>query len=477
MVAMRWAIRGIGLVSTVILARVLMPVDFGIAAMGMLVVSLLEVLSSLGVDVALIRKSNPQRVHYDTAWTFKILQGATIATVILVASPLIAAYFGDARVISVARFLALGIFIAGFENIGVVAFRKDLDFAREFRFGVFKKVLTLCVTLTLAFILQNYWALVFGIVAGQAFGVLLSYAMQAYRPVLCLKAARELWSFSQWMLVLNIGIYVNNKIDEFVVGGMKSATQMGTYNVAADLALLPVGELVMPLSRALFPGYAKLSHDKKRLSEAFINVLSVMALVAIGASFGLAMVAEDFVAVVLGSRWAATTPIIQWLAAFSAPIAIGSNAGNLLMALGKMRMLVVLTWCYFFILAPALVAAAIWGGIVEVAATRGCLVTVYSGALFIALKSELLLSGREIMGAVWRPVVAGAVMVLAIKTLHPGYLEIPVASLFIDIAIGAASYLSTVVFLWSISGRPPGAEKTLLGYIAGVSRKRAPETK
>lgn len=477
MVAMRWAIRGIGLVSTVILARVLMPADFGIVAMGMLVVSLLEVLSSLGVDVALICKSNPQREHYDTAWTFKILQGTVIATVIFLASPLIAAYFGDDRIILVARFLALGIFIEGFENIGVVAFRKDLDFSREFRFGVFKKVLTLCVTLTLAFILKNYWALVIGIVAGQAFGVLLSYAMQAYRPTLCLKAAHELWSFSQWMLILNIGIYANNKIDEFVVGGMKSASQMGTYNVAADLALLPVGELVTPLSRALFPGYAKLTQDKKRLAEAFINVLSAIALVAIGVSFGLAMVAEDFVAVVLGSHWAAATPVIQWLAIFSAPIAIGSNAGNLLTALGKMRMLAVLIWCYFFILAPALVAAAIWGGIVEVAATRGCLVTVYSGALFIALKSELLLSGREIMGAVWRPIVAGIVMVMAIKTLHPGYLELPIASLVIDIAVGAVSYLATVVLLWSISGRPPGAEKTLLNYIAGVLCRQAPAAK
>ena len=117
MVAMRWSIRGIGLISTIILARLLTPVDFGIVAMAMLVVSLLEILSSFGVDLALIRKENVERKHYDTAWTFKILQGLVVALFIIVIAPYMAAYFNEDRVTHIAQLLALAVFVSGFENI------------------------------------------------------------------------------------------------------------------------------------------------------------------------------------------------------------------------------------------------------------------------------------------------------------------------------------------------------------------------
>ena len=76
MVAMRWCMRGIGLISTVILARLLTPEDFGIVAMCMIVVGLLEAISYTGVDLALIRDSRTTRHHYDTAWTIQVLQAS-----------------------------------------------------------------------------------------------------------------------------------------------------------------------------------------------------------------------------------------------------------------------------------------------------------------------------------------------------------------------------------------------------------------
>ena len=131
MVAMRWSIRGIGIVSVVILARLLAPDDFGILAMAMIVVGFFGILTETYMDLALIRDAGATRSHYDTAWTLGVLQGMGVAAVvILIASPA-SSYFNDSRVELVIQVLALGIFIQGFENIGVVAFRKELDFVEK----------------------------------------------------------------------------------------------------------------------------------------------------------------------------------------------------------------------------------------------------------------------------------------------------------------------------------------------------------
>ena len=156
MVAMRMGIRGIGLVNTLVLARLLTPSDFGIVAMAMLLVSFIEVFAETGQQSALIRHPNPQRAHYDTAWTMSLLINSALCLIILAASKYSVLYFHDERIVPVIQFLAFRVFVGGFLNIGVVNFRRDLDFAREFRFGVFKKVLTLVATITMAFAWRDY---------------------------------------------------------------------------------------------------------------------------------------------------------------------------------------------------------------------------------------------------------------------------------------------------------------------------------
>ena len=117
MIAMRWIVRGIGLVSTVILVRLLAPEDFGLIAMAYLVVSLLEVLTSFGVDLALIQSSEASKEHFDTAWTIKLIQSASVALILAAISPLAAVYFEEPRVKPLMWFLCVGDFALGFTNI------------------------------------------------------------------------------------------------------------------------------------------------------------------------------------------------------------------------------------------------------------------------------------------------------------------------------------------------------------------------
>jgi len=160
MVAMRWMMRLFGLVSLIILARILTPTDFGIVALAMLIVGLLEILSWTAIDLALIQRQETTREHYDAAWTLQVLQGLLVAVLLIIFSPYAASFFDEPALTNVIYVLALKFFILGFQNIGVVDFRKDLKFAKEFNFHLYKQAFSFLTVVSLALILENYWALV-----------------------------------------------------------------------------------------------------------------------------------------------------------------------------------------------------------------------------------------------------------------------------------------------------------------------------
>ena len=158
-VGMRWIDRLIGLVSTLILARLLVPEDFGIVAMASVVVGLIDTLLDLGVGSALIQNRDAGREDFDTAWTMRVIQALGAALILWFAAPLAAEYFRDPRVVDVIRVMALAMLIGGFENIGIVAFQKNMEFGSDFRFFFFRRLAGFIVTISLAFWLHSYWAM------------------------------------------------------------------------------------------------------------------------------------------------------------------------------------------------------------------------------------------------------------------------------------------------------------------------------
>ena len=116
-------------------------------------------------------------------------------------APLVGGHFEDPRVTNVIRLLSLRAVVGGFQNIGVVTFRRELRFGREFQFGIVKKSATFVVTLVAAFVLRSYWALVIGQVVGRIVEVGVSYVMSDYRPRLSLRKVGDLWGFSRWLIL------------------------------------------------------------------------------------------------------------------------------------------------------------------------------------------------------------------------------------------------------------------------------------
>ena len=468
-VGIRWTDRLIGLASTLILARLLFPDDFGIVAMASVVVGLVDVLLDFGVQVALIQNRDASQTDYDTAWTLRLCQSALAAGIVIAGAPFAAEYFRDSRIADILRVMALTMFIGGLTNIGIVSFQKNMEFGRDFQFFFYRRIAAFIATVGLAMWMRSYWALVFGALAGRCAGVILSYRMHPMRPRISLRGARGMLAFSSWVLVNNIGNYLSRALDQAVVGRRATADVLGAYSLASEISALPSTELLAPLSRVLFPMFVRAKDDDKQLKSAYLLALGVLALIGIPAGVGIALVAREVVLVLLGERWMAAVPFIQVMGFMQIVSAIGYSGGYVLTAAGNVRTPAMMTLSSVALFSVLVFAVFPRAEAQDIALLR--LAVALAGFLvYLAVVASHIPGLRfgEQVGSFWRPLTASAAMggvVLAVEVVTQWP---PSITLVAKVGLGALVYVSAVWALWRLSGCPDGAEAYLLGKATGV---------
>ena len=469
-IALRWSVRGTGLISTIILARLLTPQDFGVVAMAMILVGALEIFSETGQQLALIRHPAPTRDHFDSAWTISILIGLILAVVIYLSAPAAGWYFGEPRAPIVVRVLALRALLGGFENIGVVMFRRELNFSREFQYLIYQKFASFVVTVSLAVALRNYWALVAGILVGRVATLCLSYGMNSFRPRVSFAKVGEIWSFSIWLLIKHIGTYLATKLDEFFVGGMAGTAAMGRYNVANDVGSAPSNEFVAPVAAAMFPVMAKFQHEPAKLLDLYLRILAWMTVICTSTSAGVALVSDDIAVVVLGSQWTDASRLIAWLALAAGVSGITNSSYGVFEIGGMPRLSARMQWTRLALLLLVFPALS-WTKSVELfAIARLALAAIMGPMLLIAVRRVMPISMGMIMRALWRPFAAAAALAMGIATLR-GLLPLAgIARLATEISSGIVIYVGTLLATWWLSGRPAGPEADIINW--SLSRLR-----
>ncbi len=468
--------RSLGMISTIVLARLLVPADFGLVSMASAVVALLELLSAFNFDMVLIQNHSAERTHYDTAWTFNVAFGAAAAVLLVLLAYPVAAFYKEPRLFAVLGVLGLGTLAGGFENIGVVAFRKELTFDREFRFMFIKRISRFFVTIILAITLKSYWALAAGIVLSRVLGVIFSYVVHPYRPRLCLAAKGELISFSKWLLLNNLISFFYLRSADFIVGRIAGAGPLGLYNIGFETSSIPTTQLIAPINRAVFPGYAKVASDRAALRVAFLKVISIVAIATIPAAFGMAAVAPTFVSVVLGPKWLGVIPLIQLLAIYGALTSLETNTYYVHLALGNVRIFTVLMCANVCLLIPLVIALTFAYGVVGAAMGYNIVVLLFFPLYYRAVMRKLDLGYRELAAVFWRPTVSAAIMYgIVVYAQHAAVTTGPISQIWYlmgYVLLGIVFYAVTVLALWQLAGRPQGAEALVLANARGIFSHR-----
>jgi lipopolysaccharide exporter len=462
-VAMRWIDRVIGIASTFILARILVPDDFGIVAMASVIVAFADIIFGLGINVALIQNKNPTQAYYNTAWTLRILQTSCVTLVLMILAPFAADYYKDPRVMLVIQVMALSLLVNAFENVGIINFQKELRFVDDARFVLFKRLTTFFITLGMTLILQNYWGMIIGAFAGRVISSLRSYSVHPMRPRFALSEWREIFSVSQWVLVKNISQFLDRKMHVFLVGGLASTSVTGGYTLASEISDVPATDLLAPINRVLFPAFARAKDNMKELIKLLIRAQAVQVMVTFPACVGFIMTAHELVPVALGEKWMFIVPFIQILALSNIIQSINSSANYVLTVIGKMRLLAVTSWIQLAVFGVGVMLLRTGLDPERIAQVRmGAIVLTFGVSYYILMRNVPGLTVSMLLRGVGRPVVGCIAMVLALLGLQAEVSAQPWLMLICKVVVGAVVYGAVVLLLWRLSGRPDGAESYFL---------------
>jgi O-antigen/teichoic acid export membrane protein len=465
LIALRWVLRGFSLVRTVVLARIIVPADFGLFTMTMLTLRMIEMPTSLDVDTALVRRADTDRALFDTAWTLRAMQRILVTIALLLGAPVAGWYFNDPRVTTAVRVAALVSSVWALENIGIVYFRKELAFTKEIGLTATTTAVGLTVTIVGAFLWRNYWALIAGFIAERLTWVAASYLFHPYRPRLSLTGWRELWRFSRWIPVQNAATTLRGSIDSFIVGRSLGAAQTGIYSMAGGVAGLAVAEIVSPISGTLLPSYARLANEPERLTRGYLDALGVMAVVVIASQIGIALIAPTFIPVVLGARWTDAVPAAQLLALHACVNVLSGSVAQILQVRGQMRRLTALIYVELVVYGVLLLWAAQRHDLTTLAAAKAGIALMLAPLWFAAVAFGSSLRPVEIARVLWRPLVAAAVMATAVVFLRALWPQPSFFALGAQITLGVTVFAAALTALWLAAGRPDGAERFALVWL------------
>jgi lipopolysaccharide exporter len=468
MVLFKLVDRGIGLISILVLARLLLPSDFGLVAMATAVMALLELFSAFSFDVALIGNRNLTREHYDTAWTLNAMAGLAIASMIWALAWPAGIFYHEPRLTPMMLVLGFASAVQGCENIGVVMFRRELNFRKEFTFLMLKRLATVFIVIPAAFLLRSHWALIIGLLFGRVISVLLSYLIHPYRPRRCLSARRELLGFSGWMLLNNMLGFLKERSPDFIIGRVLGPGPLGLYGMGTEIANIPTSEMSGPLNRALLPGYAAVANRGPALQQAYLNSLGTIALFVMPAGLGLLATASALVGLMLGDRWTASVPVLQIMSVHGVIMALQAIGYTVMLASNRPHIPARVNIAHVLIVVTLLlIFTPLWG-------IRGAAIAYLGTALITSpinyyfVLQALQLRVSSLQAALWRPLTAALVMAGAIWMMRRQFWSRSpetLGALLAEVAIGAITYTAILVALWIVSGRPAGAERLAVAYV------------
>ena len=313
---LRLSNRGLGFIRTIILARLLDPKDFGVLGIAMLIASTLDAFSQTGLQSALIYKKSDVESYLDVAWSGLAIRGIILFSLLIVAAPFVADFFRSDEAELIIIVIAFNMLLTGFGNIGIVFFLKDLEFRKQFVYESSATVVDLVVSISLAFILRNVWALVWGGMAKNFVRMILSYVLHPYRPKVRfeIKKFQELFGYGIWIFGSTVLVFLITQGDDIFVGKFLGVTALGFYQMAYQISNLPATEIADVISRVTFPAYSKLQDDRVKLGAAFLKVVHLTAYISIPLAGGIFSLSHEFTEIFLGSKWLPMVPAVQILA-------------------------------------------------------------------------------------------------------------------------------------------------------------------
>ncbi|MFH1077808.1 MAG: lipopolysaccharide biosynthesis protein [Patescibacteria group bacterium] len=309
----------INLVTFFVLARFLMPSDYGIIAIVLIVVGFLgQVTTPSGLMNALIQKKEDIEGYLDPFWTLDLLRSAAIALVLFGVGGWVAAFFNvDPAYALLLRLGGLMILVPVLANVRVAYLFKELNFRALFVRDIAAQATFSAVAILYAmFVSPTVWALFAGYMGMYVVGVGVSYVLYPSWPRVSFRFRRllSLIGYGKWVYGQQLVEYALNYVDKLVLGRLLDTTQLGFYAKAKDFSLLAAGSITSLVDKIAFPAFSKIQDQIGKVREGFSKSLDMLSLSAVPYSLLILLEGGSLVSILLGERW---LPLVVPLKIFS----------------------------------------------------------------------------------------------------------------------------------------------------------------
>lgn len=481
LIGARLATRLIDFAVLIVLGRLLTPVDFGLVAIAMTLVQIVEAIMEMPVTIVLLRASTDDKARLDTAFSIGLLRGFAVAGVLFALSWPLAQFYEDPRLLALTCALSLAPALRSLQSPRMAAYAQQFKFGREFGIEISAKAAAFAAAVSVAALTGSYWALAIGTMVAPFVMCVLSYILAPYRPNFSLSNWREFAGLLGWNTFSQTVGALNWQGDQLVLGKFATQAQFGHFTMANTLALMPAQIIVVQLLRPLAAAFARLQHDRDGLAAAYrMSAQSILAIAA-PALVGLSAIAAPALRLLLGDQWADAAPMLSVLALAAIPMMFIAALAPLAMILDRNSVNTRVSIAEMVIKMPLSILAAMSFGVAGVLAVRVFALSVV--ALYGASQVRKLI-GLSILSqllAGWRFMAAAATMGLFVHLLAPLSASLHDGALLLwvlgTVAAGAALYVLVVAALWAATGREPGAEakavEIVTSRVARLVRRRA----
>jgi O-antigen/teichoic acid export membrane protein len=324
-------------VTTAVLARLLLPSDFGLVGMAAIVTGLVSSVRELGLSAAIVQRSELDNLHLTSSFWANLAGGVALFGVCAAVAPAAARFFRNPTVAPILIVSSLGLVISSLGIVHRASLLRRLDFKAVAIAEIGASVTYGVSAIIMARMGLGVWSMVYGTLLGSTAGVVLWWTGFRWVPAFRFSRQKFLDLFRFGANVMGSGLvgYFNQNVDYLFVGRRLGASPLGIYTLAFKLMSFPLTRISFVVTDVTFPAYSRIQEDDARLRRAYAKTLRYISLFTFPLLFGLVMLAPEFVRVVYGTKWSDAILPLQIMCALGMLKSVGTTVGSVLRAKGR----------------------------------------------------------------------------------------------------------------------------------------------
>lgn len=406
--------------STVVLARLLTPQDYGMIAMITAVTGFITLFKDLGLSMATVQKARITHEQVSMLFWINVALSAVVMGVVMALAPVIAWFYGEPRLLPLTLVMALGFVFGGLCVQHSALLRREMRFGALALIDILRQVISVVAGIIAALAGAGVWSLVYMPLAGSLVNVVAVWIVSPWRPSLPVKHAgvRGMLTFGANLTGFNTLNYLARNADNVIVGKFLGSVQLGLYSKAYGLLMLPLQQITWPVSAVAIPALSRLQNDPEQYRRYYYRAVSAIAFATMPLVALLAALSDEIIRVVLGEQWIGAAIIFKVLAFAAFFQGVVSTSGWMYVSLGQTgRMLkwglisVPVTVLSFFI-------GIFWGALgVAISYTICYTVILMVPSMFFACRySPISVAG--FFNSIRRPAVMSLIMYASIELIQ-----------------------------------------------------------